>query len=47
MSIAPLPPQCVQRADWRSLSLDASAPQRIINGTKASGALCVQSFCLQ
>jgi hypothetical protein len=37
-SVAPLPPQAVQRAQRRSLSLLASAPQRIISGTNAIGA---------
>lgn len=47
MSVAPLPPQRVQRATWRSRSLDVSGPHRIISGTKAIGAQCVQSVCRQ
>src|SRR5262245_33649697 len=42
-SVAPLWPQTVQRAQWRSLSLEASAPQRMINGAIAKGALCWHS----
>jgi hypothetical protein len=47
MSIAPLPPQRVQRAARLSRSLEVSGPQRIISGAKAIGALCVQSFWRQ
>ncbi len=34
----PCPPQAVQRAHWRSLSLDASGPHRMISGVTAIGA---------
>ena len=37
-SVAPLVPQMVHRADRRSLSLDVSAPQRMISGANAIGA---------
>jgi hypothetical protein len=31
-----------QRADWRSRSLEASGPQRVIKGTKATASRCRQ-----
>jgi hypothetical protein len=37
-SVAPFWPQTVQRAQRRSMSLEASLPQRIMSGTKAIGA---------
>jgi hypothetical protein len=39
---APLRPQREQRALARSLSLDASMPQRISKGVIAIGAMCPQ-----
>jgi hypothetical protein len=30
--VAPLPPHSVHRAEWRSVALEASAPQRMIHG---------------
>jgi hypothetical protein len=38
ISVAPLLPQQVHRADRQSLTLDASAPHRITNGASAMGA---------
>jgi len=38
VNVAPLRPHFEQRAHARSLSLDVSAPQRIISGTYAIGA---------
>jgi hypothetical protein len=32
---------CEHRADWRNLSLDASAPHRMISSVRAIGALCL------
>jgi hypothetical protein len=37
-NVAPLLPQPVQSAHCRNLSLDTSAPQRIMKGTIAAGA---------
>jgi len=37
-----LPPHLVQRADRRMRLLEASGPQRIISGTKATGRRCRQ-----
>jgi hypothetical protein len=39
-SAAPLRPQLVQRAEQRNMSLDASGPHRMINGTKVIGVRC-------
>jgi hypothetical protein len=38
MSVAPLAPHFEQRADRRSMSLEASGPQRMISGAIAIGA---------
>jgi len=38
--VAPLWPQLVQPADFRSRSLDVSAPHQIIRGNRAIGAWC-------
>jgi hypothetical protein len=38
MSVAPLAPHFEQRAERRSMSLDASGPQRMISGAIAIGA---------
>jgi hypothetical protein len=40
--VAPLPPHRVHRADRRSMSLDASAPHRMMSGTSAAGERCWQ-----
>jgi len=37
---APFRPHLVQRADRRSMSLDVSGPQRMMNGTNATGVRC-------
>jgi hypothetical protein len=42
VSVAPLWPHAVQRARWRSTSLDAFGPHRITAAAKANGALCRQ-----
>jgi hypothetical protein len=36
--VAPFEPHAVQRAHWRSRSLDVSGPHRMISGTNAIGA---------
>jgi hypothetical protein len=35
--VAPLPPQSVHRAERRNMSLEASAPHRMIHGVRAVG----------
>jgi hypothetical protein len=40
--VAPLPPHAMQRADLQIRLLEASGPQRIISGTKATGRRCRQ-----
>jgi hypothetical protein len=47
ISIAPLRPQRVQRADRRRRSLDALAPQRITSGANGIGAECPQPMPVQ
>ena len=37
VSVAPLCPQLVQRAERRNTSLDTSGPQRMISGASAMG----------
>jgi hypothetical protein len=38
-SVAPFRPQQLHFADFLSISLDASTPQRMMNGASATGAL--------
>jgi hypothetical protein len=38
INVAPLPPHFEQRADWRSMSLDASGPRGMTNGAIVLGA---------
>jgi hypothetical protein len=40
----PLPRHCVHRAERRSMSLEASAPHRIIQGASAVGERCWQGL---
>jgi hypothetical protein len=40
LSVAPLVPQAVQRARWRSTSLDAVDLHRMTAAAKANGARC-------
>jgi hypothetical protein len=40
--VAPLPPHYVHRAERRSMSLEASVPQRMIHGASAVGTRCTQ-----
>jgi hypothetical protein len=39
---APFRPHLVQRADYRSRSLEASGPHLMMNGTNATGMRCMQ-----
>jgi hypothetical protein len=39
---APFRPHLVQRADRRSMSLEAAGPHLMIKGTKATGFRCMQ-----
>jgi len=40
--VAPLPPHYMHRAERRSMSLEASVPQRMIHGASAVGTRCTQ-----
>jgi hypothetical protein len=46
-NVAPLRPHFMQRADRRSMSLDVSAPHRMINGVTAIGAICRHAWFWQ